>query len=151
CRTEIEVVANHFYQLALADLACPECIDTDRYGLCDTDRIGKLNFDFIRQSRCHDIFRHISSGICCGPVDLCRILAGQCPPAMTSVSAVSIDDDLATCQSCIPLRTSDYEASGRIDEVTGRIVKELSRKDRLDDVLLQICMNLFLRHIFMML
>ena len=54
---------------------------------------------------------------------------------MPSHTAVRIDDDFATGQSGVALRSADHKASTRIDDKAGLLVEILSVDDRADDVL----------------
>ena len=49
--------------------------------------------------------------VCGRSIDLREILAGEGPSAVSSPSAISIDNDLATSQTGITLGTADNEAA----------------------------------------
>ncbi len=48
-------------------------------------------------------------------VNLGRILAGERAAAVAAITAVGVDDNLASGQSAVALRTADNKAAGRID------------------------------------
>ena len=52
---------------------------------------------------------------------------------MRAVAAVRVDDDLATGQTAVALRTANHEAAGRVDEEAG-VLEPFGRHDRTDDL-----------------
>ena len=53
---------------------------------------------------------------------------------MASHAAVGVDDDLATGQTTVAHRASDYEVAGRVDVVLGVGMQQLGRDHILDDL-----------------
>src|SRR5439155_13181823 len=82
-----------------------------------------------------EILGDVAGHVARGAVDLRRIFSGETAAAVTPTAAVSVDDDLASGQARVALRTADDEASRRIDVKHGVLVEKLRRNDRLDDLL----------------
>src|SRR6185503_2883593 len=59
-----------------------------------------------------------------------------------SVTAVSIDDDLASRQAAVSLGTSDCKPSGRVYMVAGILGSQMLRYDGLDDMFHHVCADL---------
>ena len=119
--------------------------------MCYTDGVGKLYFAFICQSCCDDVFCNVACRVCCGTVYLCAVFSGECSAAVTGISAVAVYDNLTSGQSCITVRSADDKAAGRVDEELGVLVYHFCRKDRIKHVLFNVCMDLLLCHIRIML
>src|SRR5450830_1891696 len=130
--TQVKVFQHQFSQLFVADLAGAEGGHHDRSRLGDTDRVRHLDLATRGQAGYHDVLGEITAGIGGRTVDLGRILARERAAAVRSCAAVGVDDDLATGQATIALRTADNETAGRIDQITG-ILQPFSRHHRTDD------------------
>ena len=63
---------------------------------------------------------------------------------MARISTVCVDDDLASCETGVTLRSADYESAGRVDENLCIFVNHAFRNDRIDDIFSYILMNLML-------
>ena len=81
-----------------------------------------------RESRRDDVLGHVTRHVAGRAVDLARVLAREGAAAMTAVAAVGIDDNFASGQSAIAMRSADDEAAGRIDVIDGRLVEILRRE-----------------------
>src|SRR5256885_60844 len=62
---------------------------------------------------------------------------------MWRVTAVGVDDDLATSQSRVALRTTSYEPSSRIDMELGIVIEKIARHRVLNHMLANLCSKLF--------
>ena len=151
CRTKIEVLSYDLNQLLIRNLASSEGIYSDRGGLCNANRIGKLDLTLISQSCCYDILCYITCCISCRTVYLGAVLTRESTAAVTCISAVGIYNDLTSGKTCVSVRSTDYETACRIDEVFGILIQKLLRKDRIKYILLNILVNLLLCYIRIML
>ena len=70
---------------------------------------------------------------------------------MSSVSAVSIYDDLTSGQSAVSVRSTDNETSGRIYKELRVLIYHILRKDLIKHVFLDVCVDLLLCHFRIML
>ena len=61
---------------------------------------------------------------------------------MTGVSAVSINDDLTSCQTAVALRAAYYESACRIDVDLCILVHKVSRNYRTDNHVLDVLAKL---------
>ena len=150
-RTKIEIITDDLYQFHIRNFSCSKCFYMNRCRMSYTDRIGKLNFAFVSKSCCYDILSYITSCICCRTVNLCAVLSRESSAAVTSGSAVSINDDLTSCKSTVTVRSADYKTSCRIDEVFCILVYHISRDDLIKYIFLNVLMDLLLSYIRVML
>src|SRR5207244_1740012 len=79
-------------------------------------------------------------------IDFGRVLAAEGAAAVTAPAAVGIDDDLAARQTGVPVRAADDKAAGWIDVIGDLAIDQLLRQARLDDLLDDEIVNLFLLH-----
>src|SRR6266446_1493231 len=70
---------------------------------------------------------------------------------MPAHAAVSIDDNLSSCQTTVAFRTTDDETAGWIDQETSVAIEHLRRDDLLDDALDDDFGNFLVLHIVGML
>ena len=63
---------------------------------------------------------------------------------MASITAVSINDDLAAGQAGITLRAADNKTTGGVDVILGVFIQQFGGDDGFDDMLHHIGMQLFL-------
>ncbi len=150
-RAEVEVPADDLDDLLVINLTGSEGADIDRGRLCYTDCIGKLDLKSVCIARCHEVLRDIPRCVSCGTVNLRAVLAGECSAAVTTDTAIGIDDDLAAGETCIAVRSADDETSGRIDEDLGVVINHGRINNRVDNVLADILVDLLLRNLFVML
>ena len=74
--------------------------------------------------------------VCGAAVHLTRIFTGESATAMRTLAAISIYNNLTPCQTGIPMRTSDYKFTRRINVIFNIIVKQRQHflmMDRSDD------------------
>jgi hypothetical protein len=81
-----------------------------------TDGVGELDFAARRQTGGDDILRHPASHVSRAAIDFARIFAGKRAAAVPAHAAIAVDDNLATGQAGVALRTADDETAGRIDQ-----------------------------------
>ena len=70
---------------------------------------------------------------------------------MSCISAVSIHDDLTSCQACITVRSTDDETTCRIDKIFGICIQKFLWQDRIKYIFFDILMDPFLRYVRVML
>ena len=68
-------------------------------------------------------------------VDLGRILAGERATTVRRCAAIGVNDDLATGQAAVAVRTADDEAARGVDQVADVVANQFLRQHRLDDLL----------------
>src|SRR5690606_21666844 len=72
-----------------------------------------------------DVLGQITRGVGRRPVDLCRVLAGECAAAVWRPAAIGVDDDLAPGETGITVRAADDELARRGD-VPAAVVGDLN-------------------------
>src|ERR1700743_1627726 len=112
-RRQREVGANEIFHRVFRNRTGTERVHHYGYGLGDADRIGKLHLSTLREAGGNDVLGDIAGHIACGSIHLRRILARERAAAVTAHAAVAVDDDLASCQSGVPVGSADNKPSGR--------------------------------------
>jgi hypothetical protein len=101
----------------VADGARAMRVDIERQRLGNTDGIGKLDRAARGKAGGNDVLCEIARDIGSRTIDLGGILATERAAAMRCCPAIGIDDDLAPGQPSVAIRTADFEAASRIDEI----------------------------------
>ena len=105
------------------DVACAIGVDEEAHRLCHADGISYLHEHFVGNAGSHSIFSHVACRIGSRAVNLAWVLARECAAAVSAASAVGIDDDFATSESGVAVRSANHEFASRVD-VIGDIVVE---------------------------
>ena len=111
-------------------------VDVDVDGACHTDGIADLYQDFVGHTGCNKVLGNMTSGIGSRAVYLRGIFAGESTTTVCTLTAISIYNNLATRQTGIAMRPSDYELTSRIDVIGDVVIKQskhLRSMDRSDD------------------
>ncbi len=90
-------------------------LHADRFG--DANRVSQLNFATFGQAGGNDVLGNVAGHVGSGAVDLGRVLAAESTAAVATPTAVGVDDDLATGQTAVAVRTADDELAGRVDVI----------------------------------
>src|SRR4029077_13630083 len=83
-----------------------EGFNQDAHRLDHADCICELNLDLTGETRGHDVLGNPARRICRGAINFRRILSTKCSAAMTGVTAIGIDNDLAARESGVTLRST---------------------------------------------
>jgi hypothetical protein len=108
-----------------------ERVDVDADRIRVANRVGELHFAALRELGSHDVLCNPTTHVGGAAIDLRGILARERATAVTAHAAVRIDDDLASGEAGVTLRSADDEAAGWIDEELGLVVEELRGQDLL--------------------
>ena len=114
---------------------CTEGVDVDGDRIGMSDGVGELHFAAFGKPGCDDILGDIPAHIGGGTIDLGRILSGESSTPMPPHSSISIDDDLATGEAGVTLRSADNETACRIDQKLGLLREHLGWDDLANDFL----------------
>ena len=109
--TQIEYLVHSLGKLIVGDLARTEGVNHYRNGLCNSYSVCKLNLALVGKSCRNNVFRNVSCRVSRAAVNLCGVFAAERSAAVTCVSAVCINDDLASRKTAVTLRTADNETS----------------------------------------
>ena len=112
-----------------------EGVDMHADGKRVTNGVGKLHLALAGKPGGHDVFRNPAAHVGGRAVDLRRVLAGKRATAVTAHAAVGVDDDLAAGETGVPLRTTDDEVAGGVDEILGLLGEHVFRQHLFDDLL----------------
>ena len=89
----------------------------NRSRMCNTNCIGKLDLALVSKTCCNNVLCNITCCISCRTVYLCTVFTGESTAAVTSCSAISINNDLTSCKTAVAVWSTDNETSGRVDKV----------------------------------
>src|SRR5713226_5404835 len=136
--SQLEILADELHQTLLFHNASTEGVHHDGYRLGDPDRISELDLAARCQSRSHDVLGDIARHVAGRAIDFGRIFTGECAATVPAHAAVRIDDDFASGQTRVAMRTANDEPAGRIDVVLGGGVHHVGGNDGIDNVLLDL-------------
>ena len=106
-RTKIKVFTDNLNKFSIRNFTCSKCIYIDGSRSCNSDCVRKLDFAFISQSCCYNIFCNITSCLCGRKVNPCAVLTGESTANVTSCSTISIKNDFTSCQYTVKVRYTD--------------------------------------------
>jgi hypothetical protein len=107
------------FNLVIADNAGAVRVDIERQWRGHADGISKLNGAARGEASGDDILGKVARDIRGGTVDLCRVFTRKRATTMRSCAAISINDDLASGQASIAIRSANFKAAGRVDVILG--------------------------------
>ena len=142
--TQVKVLANDLYQLLVGQLAGAEGVHHDGGGLSHADGVGQLDLALVSQAGCYDILGHIAGCVSSRTVYLGAVLTGECTAAVSCVAAVGIYDNLTAGKTGVAVWSADNKTAGWIDKELCVVIKKFCRKNRLEYILADIFVNLFL-------
>ena len=119
-------------------------VDVDRQRVGDANGVRELDEGPAAQLVGHEGFGDPTRGVGRGTIDFGGVLTAEGTASVRAPSAVRVNDDLAAGESGVAVRTSDDEASRRIEMVNGLVVEVLFGDDWLDDVFHEVVLDLFL-------
>ena len=102
--------------MAGIDLLRAERLDHQAHRVCGADRVRHLELGLVGQARRHDRLGDVAGHVRGGTVDLRGVLAAEGAAAVGRVAAVGVDDDLASGQPRVGLRSADLEPARGVDE-----------------------------------
>ena len=145
---EVENFADAFGDDFLIDGSGAERIDEDADGFSDADGVGELDFTFFGEPCGDDIFGDVACHVAGGAVDFGGVFAGEGATAVTSHTAVGVDDDFTACESAVALGTADDESSGGVDMEFGSVAQQVCGQAGLDDEIHDGFMEFFFGNFF---
>ena len=126
-RAQVKDLLDGCFNLCIRDAAGAKGVNHDRDRVCNADCISQLNLALVGKSGGNNVFRDPACCIGCTAVDLGRVLAGESAAAVTGISAVGVDNDLASGQAGVAGRTADDKSAGRVDKITGLLIQQFCR------------------------
>src|SRR5579875_1679551 len=92
------------------------------------DGIGQLHFALRCQAGSDDILGNVTTHVGSGAIDFSGIFAAESTAAMPAAAAISVYDDLASCQAAIAVRAALQENARRIDVTIDHLLVVASRR-----------------------
>ena len=86
--------------------------------LSHTDGIGQLHEHFVGHTGGYHVLGDVARSVSGRTVHLRGVFSGESPTAVCPLAAVSVDNDLASCQTGVAMRAADYEFAGRVHVVS---------------------------------
>ena len=102
-------------------------VHEDIDGLSKTDGIAHLHKHLVGNAGSHHVFSNIASSICRRAVHLRRVLTREGTTAVSPFSTIGVDNNLATRQTCVAMRSANDELSSWIDVINDVVVEEGER------------------------
>ncbi len=125
-RSNISVMARSI--CSTGTVSVPNVSTVTRHRPRDADGVRQVDLAAFGQAGGDDVLGHPARRVRRRAVDLGRILAGEGAAAVACHAAVGVDDDLAAGQAGVAEWTADHEATGRVDEVLGLFVEQVSAR-----------------------
>ena len=119
--------------------------------MSNPNSIGQLHFYFFSQTSSYNIFSDITSRVRGRAIDLSGILTREGATAVARIATVGIHNNLTSCQTRVPLWTTDNKASSRIDKDLSLTIQVFTWNHLSNDLLDDILMNLFIANFRIML
>lgn len=147
-RAKIEVVLHDLgdllVSLARASDAGAVGVHEDGQRVRHTDGVGELDKHTVGKAGGDDGLGDPTGSVGSRAIDLGGILAREGSATVGTPATVGVDDDLATGEAGITVRTTDDETTRGVQVVDGLLVEVLGRHDGLDDVLKELSLDLVL-------
>ena len=112
-----------------------------------SNRVGNFELTGLRETGGDDVFRDPTGEVCGGTVDLGGVLTGEGTAPVTGITAIGVDDNLASSQTGVALGAADYKFTGGVDQIFGIILQELSGEVLANDFLDAECFDLFVSNV----
>ena len=93
--------------------------------LCHTNGVGHLYEHFVGNTCSYRILGDVTCCVSSATVYLAGVLSTEGAAAVCAASTISIDDNFATRQTCVSVRSANHELASWIDVQNELIVKEL--------------------------
>ncbi len=148
---EIEVLEDDLEELRVGLSTSAIRVNEDGQRLGDTDGIGDLNDASLGQLGGDERLGDPAGSISGRAVDLGGVLSGEGTTTVGAPTTISINDDLASSETGITVRTTNDEASRGVKVIDGLVINILGRNNGLDDVLQKILLDLLLGHVLIVL
>ena len=84
-------------------------------------------------------------------VNLCAVFSGKSSAAMTRISSVGVYNDFSSRQSAVSMRAANHKTACGVDIKFCILIYHFTRQDFIKYIFFDVCMNLFLRDIRIML
>ena len=114
-RPHVEVLANDLHQLLRALVGGSVGVNVEREWLSDADCVGELDKAAAGKFGMNERLGDPASEVGSTAIDLAVVLAAESATAMGAPTAIGVDDDLAACETCVTLGSTDDEESGWLD------------------------------------
>jgi hypothetical protein len=148
--SQIKILVDDFHQVGIIHTLLDRAvrIDVDGQRVRNADRIRQLHEAATAELGRHERLGDPTGSVGGRAIDLGRVLARKGSTAVRTPTTVRVDNDFATRQASIAVRSANDKATARIQVVNRLVVQVLFRNNGLDDVFHEIGLDLFLRHVF---
>ena len=115
-RAHREDLADAFRDLAVGhvDLGGAVGVDVESDGFGFADGVGHLDEHLVAETGGHQVLGDVAGGVGSRAIDFRGVFAGESAAAVCTASTVGVDDDFASRESCVTVRTADNELAGRV-------------------------------------
>ena len=139
---EVKVLLDDLHQLQVsltrASGGSAVSVHEDGQGVGEADAVGQLHKGTVAQTSGHEGLGDPAASVGSRAVHLGGVLAGESTSTVGSPASVGVDDDLATSEASITVRTTNDESARGVEVVDGLVIEVLGGHDVLNDVLHQV-------------
>jgi len=141
-RAKVEVILNNLQNFSVRLDTSAVGVDVDRKGLGNTDGIRDLNKSTLAELGSNEGLGDPSGSVSSRAIDLGGVLAREGTTTVSTPTTIAVNNDLAASQTSITLRTTNNEATRRVQVEDGLIIKVLGGDGVLDNNFHQTLANL---------
>jgi hypothetical protein len=145
---QVKVLVDQREKLVVALLASAVGVDVHRQWLGHTDGVRHLHQDAVDQTGSDQRLGDPARSIGARAVDLAGVLAREATASVGTPTTVCVDDDLATSETGITLRTTDDELARGVQVVDGLVVQVMRWNGTSNDDIAQRLLDLLLADIW---
>ena len=148
---EVKVLLDDLHQLQVsltrASGGSAVSVHEDGQGVGEADAVGQLHKGTVAQTSGHEGLGDPAASVGSRAVHLGGVLAGESTSTVGSPASVGVDDDLATSEASITVRTTNDESARGVEVVDGLVIEVLGGHDVLNDMLHEVRADLLVRDI----
>ena len=102
---------NNFRNFLIRNFSCSKGFYKNRDRFSHSNSVWNLDFTFISQPRCDNVFSDVSSHIRSTSIYFWRVFSWKRSSSVPCISSVCIHNNFSSCKSCVSLRTSYHKTS----------------------------------------
>src|SRR5215510_7742016 len=144
---QLEVIAHKLRQRAFTNASRSFGIHEHGNRIRNADGVSKLDRATISESRSDDVLGNITRHVSCRAIDLRRIFSRESTATVRRVTTISVNNDLSTSDTGIALWSTSNETTSRVDVILRVFIEQLAGDRVLDNFLLDLSPQLFVRYI----
>ena len=113
-RTQVKDLTHSLFNLERINLFGSESLNVQAHRCRLPNSVSDLNLGTVSKTGTHNVLGNPTHGVCCRTINLRGVLARERTPAVTSRTAIGINNNLATGQTGIAYGTTLHKTAGRV-------------------------------------